>query len=245
MFNKSLFISVEGADGSGKSTACQYLKELFENRGHKVLLTRQPGGTALTTKIREILVNEDPSVEAIHPKAQILLFLADRLQHIHHTILPALAQGQVVITDRFIDSTMVFQGLMKGHHKTLHALYETPGFELLKLRPDHTIFLDVTLEDSIRRSAHRGLNGLDKIHQESKKDVTQIWRDHMDLLAAAYWKVEDVNKILKIKTSAPNSRTLSDVECALRSCANGISRQAPNPLNYYALASFQEVSFQE
>jgi dTMP kinase len=237
MINQSLFISVEGADGAGKTTACQELKELFESRGREVLLTRQPGGTELTAKIREILVNEDPTVEAIHPKAQIFLFLADRIQHIHHTILPALAQGKVVIIDRFIDSTMVFQGLMKGQSKLLHALYDTPGFELLKLRPDHTIFLDVSREDSIKRSAHRGLNGLDRIHQENKKDITQIWREHVGNLAAAYWEEKDVNKIITVKTSAPNSYSKADVHCALSVTVSRICRQPSNPMNYYALAN--------
>jgi dTMP kinase len=209
MFDNGLFIAVEGADGAGKTTACQELKRLFEAKGCTVLVTRQPGGTALTTKIREILVNEDPSVEAIHPKAQILLFLADRIQHIHHTILPALARGEIVITDRFIDSTMVYQGLMKQKKKILLDLYKTQGFTELCIRPDYTLFLDVSKEESIARSKHRGLNGLDKIHQEAAVEITEVWRDYMSSVAC-----------LKLPTGLPKIHSVEEFNSVLRELVN-------------------------
>lgn len=205
MFDNGLFISVEGADGAGKTTACQELKRLFEDKGCTVLVTRQPGGTALTSKIREILVNEDTSVEAIEPRAQLLLFLADRIQHIQHTILPALARGEVVITDRFIDSTMVYQGLMKKQQKVLKSIQRTNVFPEILIRPDYTFFLDVSKEESIERSKHRGLNNLDKIHQDSEIEITDLWKTYMSKIPC-----------LKVPTGLPYVANIEQVNLVLK-----------------------------
>lgn len=151
-----------------------------------ILTTREPGGSGVAEVIRNILVHEDRDVEAIDPAAQMLLFLAARLQHLKSTIIPALEAGKIVISDRYIDSTRVFQGLLNKRAVLLFDLLSIPELKIMELRPDHTLFFDVSRENSEARSKNRGLNGLDKIHQQRTTDVTQLWREHFQAESRDY-----------------------------------------------------------
>ncbi|MCL2335401.1 MAG: dTMP kinase, partial [Endomicrobia bacterium] len=107
MKKKSLFITIEGGEGSGKTTQSLLIKEYLENKGFKTLLTREPGGTALAEAIRKILLEPESNLV---PLSELLLYEAARAQHIEEIILPALKAGKAVICDRFTDATVAYQG---------------------------------------------------------------------------------------------------------------------------------------
>ena len=121
---KAQFITLEGVDGSGKSTQAKLLKEALEAEGHSVLLTREPGGSPGAEEIRSLVLEGEP--DRWSAETEILLFTAARRDHLERTILPALGAGTIVICDRFVDSTRVYQGLTRGDLRDvvdkLHAL---------------------------------------------------------------------------------------------------------------------------
>ena len=121
---KAQFITLEGVDGSGKSPQAKHLKEALEAEGHSVLLTREPGGSRGAEEIRSLVLEGEP--DRWSAETEILLFTAARRDHLERTILPALAAGTIVICDRFVDSTRVYQGLTRGDLRDvvdkLHAL---------------------------------------------------------------------------------------------------------------------------
>lgn len=136
----SLFITIEGGEGAGKSTLIEKLSTLLESRGHQVVKTREPGGSRLSNHIRQWLLNRDADLP-IGYKAELLLFLSARAQHLDELIKPALSQGKVVICDRFNDSTIVYQGMGRG----LGMSYVKNLCEIVSenIVPHLTIFLDV------------------------------------------------------------------------------------------------------
>lgn len=142
-----MFITFEGPDGSGKTTQVAQVAAALRARGYNVLLTREPGGTAIGDQIRHIL--HDMKNKALHPRAELLLFSASRAQLVEEVIRPHLAAGGVVICDRFFDSTYAYQGYGHGlDHAVLRLITE---FATGGLRPDLTLLLDIAPEDSLQR----------------------------------------------------------------------------------------------
>lgn len=133
-----LFVSLEGIDGSGKSTQGRLLTETLRAAGHAVTLTREPGGSQGAEEIRRLVLEGD--VDRWSPETEILLFTAARRDHLERTIRPALARGEIVITDRFADSTRIFQGITRGDLTEtvdrLHAL-------MIGVEPDLTLLFDL------------------------------------------------------------------------------------------------------
>jgi len=150
-----MFITLEGIEGSGKTTQMQQLRTFIENRGHSCVLTREPGGTALGEKIRTILL--DPASTELVPMAELLLYMADRAQHINSLIKPCLAEGKVVLCDRYYDATVVYQGFARGLDTgficDLHRLI----FDDLK--PDMTFLLDLAPRIGLARAWKQLDNG--------------------------------------------------------------------------------------
>ena len=143
-----MFITLEGIEGSGKTTQMQQLSTFLENKGHACVLTREPGGTDLGKKIRAILL--DPASTDLVPTAELLLYMADRAQHINSLIKPCLAEGRVVLCDRYFDATIVYQGFARGLDtgfiENLHRLI----FDDLK--PDITFLLDLAPRTGLARA---------------------------------------------------------------------------------------------
>ena len=145
-----MFITFEGLDGSGKSTQCKKLVSALESKGHRVVLTREPGGTALAEKIRNLLLENDGVSD---PLTEYLLFTAARVDHINKVIKPALEGGKIVICDRFYDSSVIYQGVLKGLDlAVMESVYNTA---IGDFKPDLTIFIDITPELAIERSSKR------------------------------------------------------------------------------------------
>jgi len=144
-----VFITIEGVEGCGKTTQIARLGDLLASKGYNVLLTREPGGTALAERIRELLL--DPSNHAMSPLTELLLYEAARAQHVEERIRPALEAGAVVLCDRFADSTTAYQGAGRNlPRETVLALHRiaTAG-----VWPDLTIVIDVPAAEGLRRAS--------------------------------------------------------------------------------------------
>ncbi len=142
-------ITFEGIDGSGKSTQIAKLKTRLEARGHEVLAVREPGGTPVGERIRELLLHTADT--ELHPRTEALLFSAARSQLVNEVIIEALASGQIVICDRYADSTVAYQGY--GRELPLEEIITTQRFATGDLRPDLKVLLDVPVEMSGERMA--------------------------------------------------------------------------------------------
>ena len=145
-----LFITFEGIDGSGKSTQARMLAETLRADGHDVVATREPGGSPGAEEIRALVLQGDP--DRWSAETEILLFTAARRDHLERTIDPALAQGKVVICDRFADSTRMYQGLSRGN---LRALVDRLHDQMIKREPDLTILIDMDPEAGLQRALDR------------------------------------------------------------------------------------------
>ena len=166
---KGKFITFEGADGGGKSTQVQLAAEWLRQRGYDVVTTREPGGTILAEKVRELLL--DPALP-LNTVSQTLLYLAARSEHVEKLIKPALATGKIVLCDRFSDSTLVYQGLSVGKELSeLTELQRLCSFATGGLAPDLTLILDGRPEALAKRRELRGVTdryeqqGLDFQHK--------------------------------------------------------------------------------
>jgi dTMP kinase len=135
-----MFISVCGVEGAGKTTQLRHISGFLKSTGRNFVMTREPGGTEIGIKIRRILL--DPDNRDLTPKAELFLYAADRIQHIEQIILPALKEGKIVVTDRFVDSTTVYQGYARGID--LDLVEKINELVLNGLKPDLTLLLDIS-----------------------------------------------------------------------------------------------------
>jgi dTMP kinase len=142
-----VFVTLEGPEGSGKTSQIPRLAEALRRAGYEVLTTREPGGTPIGDQIRKVLF--DLGNKGMQPRSEILLFQSSRAQLVDEVIRPALAAGQVVLCDRYADSTMAYQGY--GHGTDLGQLAEIVRFATGGLNPDLTLFLDITVAEGLRR----------------------------------------------------------------------------------------------
>lgn len=157
---KGLFITFEGPEGSGKTTVSQLVLENLKKEGYEVLYTREPGGIDIAEQIRQVIL--DPKNTAMDAKTEALLYAASRRQHLIEKVLPALKKGQIVICDRFVDSSLVYQGVARG--LGIEAVYQMNLFAIEDIMPDATIFFDVAPEIGLARiaqNASREVNRLD------------------------------------------------------------------------------------
>ena len=159
---KGLFVTLEGPEGAGKSTNREYLAERLREQGIEVVLSREPGGTPLAERIRELLLA--PSDEIMDSDTELLLVFAARAQHLAQVIRPALARGAVVLCDRFTDATYAYQGGGRGLSVERIAILES--FVQGELRPDLTLVFDLPVEVGLARAAARGR--LDRFEQEGQ-----------------------------------------------------------------------------
>jgi dTMP kinase len=157
-----LFITLEGPEGAGKSTNREYLAARLREQGVDVVMTREPGGTPLAERIRELLLA--PSEERMAVDTELLLMFAARAQHLAEVIRPALARGAVVLCDRFTDATYAYQGGGRGLPVERIAILE--AFVQGELRPDLTLVFDLPVEVGLARAAARGR--LDRFEQEGQ-----------------------------------------------------------------------------
>jgi dTMP kinase len=145
------FITFEGIDGSGKSTQLRLLTGELRLKGYNVLATMEPGGTPLGRRLREAFLETE---ETVAPLAELLLFAADRAQHVEFLVKPALAEGKIVVSDRFADATVAYQGAGRGFpEKTISQIV---NLATGALKPDLTLFFDLPIEKAVLRAKSRG-----------------------------------------------------------------------------------------
>jgi dTMP kinase len=164
-----MFITLEGPDGSGKTQQIQLLSTFLESRGYKVFSSREPGGTPIGDKIRDVIM--DMRNTSMHPRTETLLFCASRAQIVEEVIKPKLQEGYIVILDRYADSTMAYQGY--GHQNNLNTIRQLLDFATGGLRPDLTLLLDLDPEVGLNRRKKGGgeWNRLDAYQLELHKRV--------------------------------------------------------------------------
>ena len=156
-----MFITIEGGEGSGKSTMMERMVTWLEDRGHKVVPTREPGGTELAEKLRAILL--DKNTVGLSDQAELLLMFASRAQHLAEVIRPALQRGETVLCDRFTDATWAYQGGGRGLPLDDIAILERLVHG--DLQPDLTVLLDLPVAQGLRRASRRG--EADRFEEES------------------------------------------------------------------------------
>lgn len=165
-----MFLTFEGPDGSGKTTQVAPLAEFLTQLGYQVLITREPGGTAIGDQIRQVL--SDLKNTGMHPRSETLLFLAARAQLVEEVIKPHLEDGYIVLCDRYADSTMAYQGY--GHQNDLTQISSLINFATGGLKPDLTLLLDVGAEAGLKRKAEgTEWNRLDAYSLEFHQRVRQ------------------------------------------------------------------------
>jgi len=194
-----LFITLEGPEGAGKSTNREYLAAHLRAQGLDVVLSREPGGTPLAERIRELLLA--PSDEPMAVDTELLLVFAARAQHLAQVIRPALARGAVVLCDRFTDATYAYQGGGRGLSKDRIAALET--FVQGELRPDLTLIFDLPVEVGLARASARGR--LDRFEQEGRTFFDAVRHAYLERAAAEPQRYRVVNA----------AQTLSEVQVAL------------------------------
>ncbi len=142
-----MFITLEGPEGSGKTSHIPYLVEYLRERGHTVFPTREPGGTSIGEQIRDVLHSMKNT--EMHPRTETLLYQAARAQFVEQVIKPRLDDGEIVISDRYADSTLAYQGY--GHRQDLAQIRSLIEYATGGLQPDLTVYLDVDIETGLKR----------------------------------------------------------------------------------------------
>ena len=169
-----LFLCLEGGEGAGKSTQAALLVEWLESRGLPVLLTREPGGTEVGQVLRRIVLDHDTGV--LSPRTEALIYAADKAEHVDSVVLPALADGAIVLTDRYVDSTLAYQGA--GRALGVAELEAVARWATSELRPHLTIVLDI--DPGI---GHTRFEGADRIEAEPLEFHQRVRQHFLDLAA--------------------------------------------------------------
>lgn len=195
---KGLFITFEGPDGSGKTTVSTAVVERLQKEGYQVKYTREPGGSKIAEEIRSVIL--DPKNTEMDARCEALLYAAARRQHLVEKVLPALEEGITVISDRFVDSSLAYQGYGRGIG--MDEVYSINMFAIEGRLPDKTIYLDIDAKTGLDRiNANR--TSLDRLDQESEdfhnlvhegyEEVVHIYKDRMVIIDAS----KDVESVIE------------------------------------------------
>ncbi|WP_440312010.1 dTMP kinase [Leucobacter chromiireducens] len=179
--SSGLFVTLEGGDGAGKTTQAELLEAWFVARGREVVRTREPGGTPLGAEIRRLLLHGGDEIGAVDPRAEALLYAADRAQHVATVVRPALERGAVVVQDRYIDSSLAYQGagrVLDGGEVRQLSEWAVDG-----LWPQLTVLLDLPTEAAAARRQARG-GASDRLESEAEAFHVAVREGFLALAAA-------------------------------------------------------------
>lgn len=171
---KGIFISIEGPDGSGKSTQIENIKDFFKEKNIDIVFTREPGGTPIGERIRDIIL--DVNCKEMCNMTEALLYAASRAQHVNEVIRPALEAGKVVICDRFVDSSLAYQGYGRGLGDSVRVINE---YAISGYMPDITFMMELDPEVGISRMINRGK--LDRLEEEKVSFHKKVFSGYLEL----------------------------------------------------------------
>lgn len=171
---KGLFISFEGADGCGKSTQAKLFAQYLAEQGYEVVLTREPGGTPISEKIRNIIL--DPQCKEENPRTEMLLFAAARAQHVEELIRPSVQAGKIVICDRFVDSSIAYQGYARGLGQQVEIVN---AYAIDGCLPEITFFFDISPEEARRRNSLT--DKADRLELEKEEFYQKVYEGFIEL----------------------------------------------------------------
>ncbi|MDP9743592.1 UNVERIFIED_ORG: dTMP kinase [Bacillus sp. B2I3] len=160
---RGIFITMEGPEGAGKTTITQMLGKALQQEGYQVLLTREPGGVPISEQIREVILNKDNT--AMDSRTEALLYAAARRQHLVEVVMPELERGGIVLCDRFIDSSLAYQGHARG--LDIEEVYNINKFAIGDMMPDATLFFDIEPEEGLRRIQSNGEREVNRLDLEA------------------------------------------------------------------------------
>ena len=204
---KGIFITIEGPEGAGKTTIIEMLLEKLESEGYPIMKTREPGGIEISEQIRNVILNKNNT--AMDGRTEALLYAAARRQHLVEKVLPAIEQGFIVLCDRFIDSSLAYQGFARGIG--MDEVYSINTFAIDNRMPDATLYFDIDPEIGMKRiNEHKGreVNRLDLENLEFHRKV----REGYQLLSRKY-----SNRIIEIDASQPLQKVYEIAESKIRS----------------------------
>ncbi len=172
-----MFISFEGPDGSGKSTVSKLVKEKLEKDGISLILTREPGGSKIAEQIRNVILDKENT--ALDARAEALLYAASRRQHLVETIIPALKEGKLVLCDRFVDSSLAYQG--GGRNLGVDEVLNLNLFATQNVFPDYTLFFNISPEEGIKRLSCDKQRVADRLDLESENFHDKVYDTFIEL----------------------------------------------------------------
>ena len=199
---KGIFITFEGSEYCGKSTQSKLLYEYLKGQGRRVIFLREPGGTAVSEKIRELLL--DPGNSSIAAETELLLYMASRAQTVREVIMPALQKGAIVVCDRFLDSTVVYQGYGLGMDKRF--IMQLGRFATAGIKPDLTILLDLPLKQALGGISRKK----DRIERRSFAYHRRVKQGYLALARQEPKRIKIVKLASDIQTTQAAIRRLVD-----------------------------------
>ena len=191
---KGIFITMEGPDGAGKSTQIELLKSYLTEQGFEVLITREPGGTVISEAVRGVLLN--PEYKEMKPETELLLYAAARAQLVGEVIGPAVDAGKAVISDRFVDSSVVYQGIARG--LGVETVYSVNRPAIGEYMPDVTFLLDLPAEVGIARKKNQA--ELDRMEQESLDFHRKVAEGYRTLAERDPERIKTIDATLPVDT---------------------------------------------
>ena len=202
--SKGFLVSLEGPEGAGKTSVLEALIPILEDRGVEVLTTREPGGVLIGEKIREVIL--DPSHTEMDPKTELLLYIASRRQHLVEKVLPALEAGKMVIMDRFIDSSVAYQGFGRG--LDIDAIDWLNEFATDGLKPDLTLYFDIEVEEGLARIAANSDREVNRLEMEGLDLHRKVRRGYLSLLEKETDRIEKIDASLPLDQVIENTQQL-------------------------------------
>lgn len=207
-----MFITFEGPDGSGKSTVIKKVYELLVKDGYEIVLTREPGGTPIAEKIRDIIL--DNSNQALDPRTEALLYAASRRQHLVEKIWPALKEGKIVLCDRFLDSSLAYQG--GGRSLGIDNVLNINLFATENTYPDLTLFFDVSPEVGLARVSKDKKRVADRLDNETENFHDKVYETFKKIVS------EHKDRIISIDASKPIEEVVKNAYEIIKAKLNGL-----------------------
>lgn len=191
---KGKFITFEGIDGCGKTTISREIKKQLEKEGYEVVYSREPGGIMIAEEIRKVIL--DPKNQAMEGRTEALLYAASRRQHLIEKILPALDAGKIVLCDRFIDSSLAYQGYARGIG--INAVYQMNAFAIEGHMPDVTLFLRIDVQTGLARMSQR--NGKDRLEMEGSSFQEKVYEGYEKVIALYPDRIQVVDALQDLQS---------------------------------------------